>query len=44
MTELSDLPIGYLQNQIIEMAKEIEDLQFAIIGFQDEIEQRSELK
>lgn len=43
MTNLDDLPIEYLQSQIIKMEKEIEDLQYAIIGFQDVIDQRSEL-
>ncbi len=40
--DLDDLPIDYLQSQIIKMAKEIEDLEFAIIGFQSVIDERSE--
>lgn len=42
-TDFDDLPIDYLQSQIIKMEKEIEDLQFAIIGFQGVIDERSEL-
>lgn len=42
MTELEDLPTDYLQSQIEKMEKEIEDLQYAVIGFQDVLDKRSE--
>ena len=41
-TDLDDLPIDYLQSQIIKMTKEIEDLEFAVIGFQAVIDERSD--
>jgi len=40
--DLDDLPIDYLEGQIVEYEKQIEDLQYAVIGLQGVIDERSE--